>query len=139
MLNRGIWTRDIKAAKNIPQHTLTKTLKVLEQRLLIKSVRSVTSKSKKLYMLYDMAPAKEISGGPWYSEQEFDHGFVSTLREYVLQVVREGNIVAISTICDRIKTSGISTVQRCSVFTVFTTHCALRDDTRLLYAIIGCT
>ena len=30
--NRGIWTRDIKTASNIPQHTLTKTLKILEQR-----------------------------------------------------------------------------------------------------------
>jgi DNA-directed RNA polymerase III subunit RPC6 len=60
--NRGIWTRDIKLTTNIPQHTLTKTLKILEQRNLIKSVRSVVSKSKKLYMLYDVMPAKEITG-----------------------------------------------------------------------------
>ena len=46
---RGVWTRDIKLSTNIPQHTLTKTLKILEQRNLIKSVRSVVSKSKKLY------------------------------------------------------------------------------------------
>ena len=59
---RGVWTRDIKLSTNIPQHTLTKTLKILEQRNLIKSVRSVVSKSKKLYMLYDIVPAKEITG-----------------------------------------------------------------------------
>jgi RNA polymerase Rpc34 subunit len=59
---RGVWTRDIKLSTNIPQHTLTKTLKILEQRNLIKSVRSVVSKSKKLYMLYDVVPAKEITG-----------------------------------------------------------------------------
>ena len=59
---RGVWTRDIKLGTNIPQHTLTKTLKILEQRNLIKSVRSVVSKSKKLYMLYDVVPAKEITG-----------------------------------------------------------------------------
>ena len=57
-----MWTRDIKLSTNIPQHTLTKTLKILEQRNLIKSVRSVVSKSKKLYMLYDIVPAKEITG-----------------------------------------------------------------------------
>ena len=62
MLCRGVWTRDIKLSTNIPQHTLTKTLKILEQRNLIKSVRSVVSKSKKLYMLYDIVPAKEITG-----------------------------------------------------------------------------
>ena len=60
--NKGIWTRDIKNATNIPQHTLTKTLKILEQRNLVKAVRSIASKSKKLYMLYDIIPAKEITG-----------------------------------------------------------------------------
>eukprot|EP01040_Poterioochromonas_malhamensis_P021641 gene21641-26154_t len=73
--NKGIWTRDIKIGTNIAQNTLTKTLKILEQRNLIKSVRSVVSKSKKLYMVFDMVPAKEITGGPWYSDQEFDHDF----------------------------------------------------------------
>lgn len=64
-LYRGIWTRDIKLATNISQQVLTKILKQLEQRNLLKTVRSVTSKSKKLYMIYDMVPAKELTGGPW--------------------------------------------------------------------------
>ena len=59
----------MKTATNIPQHTLTKTLKILEQRNLVKFVRAVTSKSKKLYMLYDVVPAKDITGGPWYTDQ----------------------------------------------------------------------
>jgi hypothetical protein len=59
----------MKTATNIPQQTLTKTLKILEQRNLVKFVRAVTSKSKKLYMLYDMIPAKDITGGPWYTDQ----------------------------------------------------------------------
>jgi DNA-directed RNA polymerase III subunit RPC6 len=68
---RGIWTRDMKNATNIPQQTLTKTLKILEQRNLVKFVRAVTSKSKKLYMLYDTVPAKDITGGPWYTDQVY--------------------------------------------------------------------
>jgi DNA-directed RNA polymerase III subunit RPC6 len=59
----------MKTATNIPQQTLTKTLKILEQRNLVKFVRAVTSKSKKLYMLYDLVPAKDITGGPWYTDQ----------------------------------------------------------------------
>jgi DNA-directed RNA polymerase III subunit RPC6 len=53
--NKGIWTRDIKNATNIQQQTLTKTLKALESRQLIKAIKSVTSKSKKLYMKYDLS------------------------------------------------------------------------------------
>ena len=37
------------------QNTLTKTLKSLEGRHLIKTAKSVKSKSKKLYMLYELS------------------------------------------------------------------------------------
>jgi DNA-directed RNA polymerase III subunit RPC6 len=84
---KGVWTRDIKNQSNIPQHTLNKTLKELELRLLIKYVRSVTSKSRKLYMLFDTTPAKEITGGPWYTDQEFDHAFVEELCKAVVNFV----------------------------------------------------
>lgn len=108
---RGIWTRDIKIATNIPQHSLTKTLKILEQRSLIKSVRSVVSKSKKLYMLYDMVPAKEITGGPWYSDQEFDHEFVQELGNFIVQVVKNVGMADLTIIADKVRISGISKVK----------------------------
>lgn len=52
--NKGIWTRDIKTHTNIPQQVVTKTLRLLETRQLVKSVKSISSKNKKLYMLYDL-------------------------------------------------------------------------------------
>lgn len=90
---------------------LTKTLKVLEQRLLIKTVRSVVSKSKKLYMVYDMMPAKEITGGPWYSDQEFDNDFVTTLGNFIVQVVKNLGMADLGTISDKVRISGISKVE----------------------------
>ena len=108
--NRGIWTRDIKVATNIPQHTLTKTLKILEQRNLIKSVRSVVSKSKKLYMLFDVIPAKEITGGPWYTDQEFDSEFVDHLRDHIVEVVRHRNTADLNEINSDVISSGISSI-----------------------------
>jgi hypothetical protein len=108
--NRGIWTRDIKIATNIPQHTLTKTLKILEQRSLIKSVRSVVSKSKKLYVLFDVVPAKSVTGGPWYSDQEFDHEFVSELSNFIVQMVHAEKMMDLVAIAEKIRISGISKV-----------------------------
>lgn len=108
--NKGIWTRDIKSATNIPQLQLTKTLKTLEQRNLIKSVRSITSKSKKLYMLYDAIPAKDITGGPWYTDQEFDHEFIDGLYTFILQLVESMGMANLDTICERVRISGISKV-----------------------------
>jgi len=85
--SKGVWTRDIKNQSSIPQHTLNKTIKDLESRSLIKHVRSVTSKSRKLYMLFDTVPTKEITGGPWYTDQEFDHAFVEELCKAVVNFV----------------------------------------------------
>eukprot|EP00607_Mallomonas_marina_P003414 CAMPEP_0182433336 /NCGR_PEP_ID=MMETSP1167-20130531/62560_1 /TAXON_ID=2988 /ORGANISM="Mallomonas Sp, Strain CCMP3275" /LENGTH=255 /DNA_ID=CAMNT_0024621907 /DNA_START=178 /DNA_END=945 /DNA_ORIENTATION=+ len=109
--NKGAWTRDIKTSTNIPQQMLTKTLKALEQRNLIKTVRSVSSKSKKLYMLADLVPAKEITGGPWYTDQEFDSEFIEELCKFIVQFVRAQGIVGLGSIGERVRISGISKVE----------------------------
>lgn len=109
--NRGAWTRDIKMTTNIPQQILTKTLKTLEQRNLVKSVRSVASKSKKLYMLFDLVPAKDVTGGPWYTDQEFDSEFIEELCRFIVQFVRAQGIVGLGSISERVRISGISKVE----------------------------
>ena len=63
--NLGIWTKDIKIRSNIHQQTLNKIIKTLEGRKLVKPVKSVNSKTKNLYMLYDLIPAEEITGGAY--------------------------------------------------------------------------
>lgn len=87
--NMGCWTKDIRLQTNIQQNALTKILKTLESRRLIKPVKSVTAKSKKLYMVYDVQPAKELTGGVWYSNLEFDHEFISKLRYFLVQTCRK--------------------------------------------------
>ena len=109
-MSRGIWTRDIKITTNIQQQVLTKTLKILEQRKLIKSVRSVVSKSKKLYMLFELEPAKEVSGGPWYTDQEFDHEYLEMLSREIVQIVRLSSMVNIDAIAEKLRVSGVSKV-----------------------------
>uniref|UniRef100_A0A6U3W4Q6 DNA-directed RNA polymerase III subunit RPC6 n=2 Tax=Ditylum brightwellii TaxID=49249 RepID=A0A6U3W4Q6_9STRA len=89
--NKGIWTRDIQNQTNIESKSLTKIYKELEKRRLIKPVKSVTAKTKRLYILFDIIPAKEITGGPWYTELEFDHEFISELRTFVLRCVSKLN------------------------------------------------
>jgi DNA-directed RNA polymerase III subunit RPC6 len=109
----GIWTKDIRLQTNIQQQMLTKILKNLEQRQLIKPVKSVTQKAKKLYMLYDLQPAKTITGGVWYSDQEFDHSFITELREFLLQCLRRlngGKGCTVAEIKEKIQLSNVSRV-----------------------------
>lgn len=77
----------------------------------MKSVRSVTSKSKKLYMLFDTVPAKDITGGPWYTDQEFDHEFIDELYRFIVQYVKLEGMTTLQKISDRVRISGISKVR----------------------------
>ena len=86
--NQGCWTKDIRLQTSIQQNALSKLLKTLETRRLIKPVKSVTAKSKKLYMLAELQPSKELTGGVWYSDLEFDHEFINELRHFLLHCIR---------------------------------------------------
>jgi len=116
--NKGIWTVDIRVQTNIQQTALTKIFKQLETRRLIKPIKAVTAKTKKLYMLYDLTPAKEITGGPWYSDFEFDHEFIAELRNFILMCIKRmnggygvGNGVTLKQIVNKMIQANVSRVQ----------------------------
>lgn len=129
----------MKQRTNLQQPRINKILKTLEERLLVKSVKSVQNASRKVgrvgmwcgwdggglalrweagllggasapagwvaarpasstathpptsqtpnpkptqvFMLYELEPAKELTGGPWYGPDAFDSEFISVLQE----------------------------------------------------------
>jgi len=112
--NMGIWTKDVRTQTNIQQQQLTKIFKSLETRKLVKPFKSVTAKAKKRYILFNLKPAKELSGGPWYTELEFDHEFISELRTFAMLCIRKMNAgkgVTLSEISDKMKVANVSRVQ----------------------------
>ena len=109
----GIWTKDVRTQTNIQQHALNKIFKALEARQLIKPVKAVTAKAKKLYMLYDLQPDRSITGGPWYSDLDFDYEFISELKTFILHCVRRlnnGRGVTIEEIAEKMKEANVSRV-----------------------------
>jgi len=102
--------RDIKTATSLQQQTLNKALKVLETRKLVKTVKSVQQKTKKLYMAFELEPTREISGGPWYTDQEFDHGYVDAVKKTVLKFITTKKTATLDEIHGAIATSGISEI-----------------------------
>jgi len=79
--NLGSWIRDIRAKSNLGQTQLTKVLKSLEAKRLIKAVKSVNATKKKVYMLYNLEPDHSVTGGAWYSDQDFESEFVEILNQ----------------------------------------------------------
>ncbi|XP_001867603.2 probable DNA-directed RNA polymerase III subunit RPC6 [Culex quinquefasciatus] len=86
--NRGIWIRDIRVKSNLIMTQLNKVLKQLENKKLIKAVKSVNASKKKVYMLYNLEPDRSITGGAWYQDQDFEAEFVDVLNQQCLRFLR---------------------------------------------------
>ena len=88
--NKGIWTRDIRNMSNLGQAHLTKILKTLESKKLIKLAKSVQASKKKVYMLYHLTPDVSLTGGAFYSDQgEFESEFVEVLSQHCLKFLEQ--------------------------------------------------
>jgi hypothetical protein len=82
--NTGVWTRDLKVRTNLAQPQVTKMLKALEGKSLIKSVKNVNNPSRKLYMLFELEPSREITGGAWCVQLHLLVSCVRNPRLYML-------------------------------------------------------
>jgi len=109
--NMGIWTRDLKIRSNLQQPQVVKILKVLESRKLIKSIKAVANKNRKVYMVYELEPSAEITGGAWYTENEFDHEFIEVLRNACLKFVLRQQKTTLKAISAFIHEKGLSNVE----------------------------
>lgn len=108
--NVGIWVRDIRSRTNIAQAKIGRITKNLEERGLVKSVKSVQGTSRKVFMLAGLEPAREITGGPWYSaDGPFDTEFTEVLRNAVEMFVDAEGAPTLKSIASHLINSGIST------------------------------
>ncbi|XP_059610526.1 probable DNA-directed RNA polymerase III subunit RPC6 [Phlebotomus argentipes] len=86
--NQGIWIRDIRQKSNLIMAQLNKILKSLENKKLIKAVKSVNANRKKVYMLYNVDPDRSVTGGAWYQDQDFESEFVDVLNQQCLRFLQ---------------------------------------------------
>lgn len=84
----GIWIRDIRVKSNLIMTQLNKILKNLENRKLIKAVKSVNASKKKVYMLYNLEPDRSVTGGAWYQDSDFEAEFVDVLNQQCLRFLQ---------------------------------------------------
>lgn len=85
--NTGIWTKDLKKATNLHTIVLNRTLKQLEQKQEVKSVKHVKYPTRKIYMLFNLTPSSEVTGGAWYTDQELDTEFIDSLKAACLKYI----------------------------------------------------
>ena len=87
--NAGIWKRNIVARTGIHENVVTKELKKLISRGLVKEINSAKSVAKRIYMLSHLDPDEENTGGRFFTEGELDMGMVEGLSRYVMMEIQK--------------------------------------------------
>jgi len=104
----GIASKDLRIRSSMQAGQLTKVLKTLETRRLVRKVKSVTAKNKILYMLADIEPGKEITGGAFYTDaQKFDHELVDQLQKIALRFIANKESATAKQVLDFILSHGV--------------------------------
>ena len=82
---KGIWMKDLITNTNMHRQVITKAIKSLENKEIIKSVKSIKTPAKKIYMLTNVVPSVEITGGAWFTDQELDVEFIEMLAKATMK------------------------------------------------------
>ncbi|KAG2073840.1 hypothetical protein BDR04DRAFT_1126991 [Suillus decipiens] len=87
--NEGTWTKQLKAKTEPHQTLIDRCLKLLVQKQLVKAIKAVRHPTRKIYMLAHLEPSVELTGGPWYTDNELDTEFIKLLSTARLHYIRD--------------------------------------------------
>ncbi|KAH8830243.1 RNA polymerase Rpc34 subunit-domain-containing protein [Flagelloscypha sp. PMI_526] len=87
--DEGIWTKHIKTKTGLHQTLVDRALKSLTSKKIIKQIKSVQHPTRKIYMLETLTPSISLTGGPWYTDGEFDVEFIQTLTKTCLRFIQD--------------------------------------------------
>ncbi|KAL6505167.1 hypothetical protein OROGR_024984 [Orobanche gracilis] len=91
----GIWIRDLKQESKLPHSLCDKAVKSLVSKKLIKEVQNVQNKAKKHYMASEFEPCKEISGGDWFANGEFNTSLIDDLKKACFRYISEQRVATL--------------------------------------------
>ena len=90
---------------------ITKSLKILESRKIIKCVHAVSAKTKKVYMLYEIEPSRELTGGAWYSGSELDEDLINVLHDQCYVFICQKGYASADAVHAYVQESGVFKVE----------------------------
>lgn len=107
----GIWARDIKQETNLGDQVVTKSLKSLLAKKLIKEVVNIQNKGKKHYMAIEFEPCKEITGGDWYVDGSLDKELIKVIRGLCFNYMRRQKVATLEGVHNELKKSRVMTFE----------------------------
>ena len=75
----GIWSKILRNKSKLHMTTVNHAVKSLENKNLIKAVKSVKHPSRKTYMMANLQPSEDVTGGAFFTDGELDQEFIDQL------------------------------------------------------------
>ena len=96
----GIWQREITTRTNLTATILSRCLKSLEGKNYIKKIRNVKQTGKIIYMLAELTPSEDVTGGAWFTDGVLDSNFIKILAYFIEFFVSRKSWYEVSTTTD---------------------------------------
>ena len=88
--NRGLFQKDLKAKTGITNPNVIRSIiDKLVRRRLIKDFTTVHTGKKKMYILADLEPSADLTGGNWYANGELDMALVEACKHTATRFLME--------------------------------------------------
>lgn len=96
----GATKRDMRVRTNIRNVSEVKQIvDRLMARRLVKEVKSVQARNKRIYILAELDPSPQHTGGPWYNDdQQYDIEFIDALYAQILAFLKRRTHVAYTSV-----------------------------------------
>ncbi|KND01224.1 DNA-directed RNA polymerase III subunit C34 [Spizellomyces punctatus DAOM BR117] len=85
--NNGIWLKQLRDRSGLHSQLANTVIKNLEKKNVIKWVKPVKNPYKKVYLLFELEPSTELTGGAWYTDNEMDMDFIEQLSAQVYKYI----------------------------------------------------
>ncbi len=84
----GIWSQTLQKRLNMHDSVLKNALKQLQTKGLIAPFKNVEHPNKKMYIKASIRPSDRATGGPWYTDHNFDDAFIEELQRVVFDFIK---------------------------------------------------
>ncbi|EAU85605.2 hypothetical protein CC1G_06318 [Coprinopsis cinerea okayama7 len=86
--DQGMSSRKLRTSTGLHKAAMEKSVKTLVNRKLIKVIKgSLHNTRQRTFILYDLEPGVEITGGSWYTDKKIDVEFIDQVKSFCLRYI----------------------------------------------------
>jgi DNA-directed RNA polymerase III subunit RPC6 len=83
----GIWKKSLVQHANLHENSVTKALKELMNKGLVKEFKTSKNTAKRMYILHNLEPSEKSTGGSFYRDGELDEGLINVLNDFIVEYI----------------------------------------------------